>query len=556
MTTLSRNYFGQTGPASSGWAGRGLVLLLGGVTVLLALALASSQFQPGQNSDLLWPQVFAHDLTDAAHPAAGWKFGSATFWFPDDVFFLPLYWLSGNSGWNYPAYTVAIFLLMGVTMVWSLAAAGVERTRAAVAGFLALDAVLLCQWIPGHARWLWLAGIPGRHGGNIATGFALLALTLGATRAGGWGRGRTAAAVGVMTLGLLSDALLLFHWIIPLALALGWQARRVSALKPVLAGYLRRAALALVLVVIVRVALALAQWFLFFRLARDWPLPMLIGQTLAQFFDDFANHGLFTTQWMFGVIAVAGILAAIGGLRAKAGNADEAAGQVAFATGLIGLALGWATPMVTIYWRDPESFRYLLNWLFTPSWMLALWVCRRPGWARWLPGAALAAGVLGVGLAGPGIDRAKLVFPRAPAAQALREYCARHSLREGLADYWTAHLLRVEWDFGGPSLGQIREKDFTYLWCNNAFDYFPAAADGRGLRAPAPQFVILNALDQAQVAQWLGGGPLPTETVGPYTVALLTPEQERRAGDLITTQVEAALPSRRADWLKRQLARP
>jgi hypothetical protein len=157
-------------------AGYGLALALAGVTVLLALALAGGQFQSGQNGDLLWPQNYAHDLTDPAHPISGWKFGSATFWFPDEVIFQPLYWLCGNSGLNYPLFTVAIYLLMGAMMSWSLAAAGVERTRAALAGFLTLDVVLLGQAIPGHARWLWLVGVPGRHGGNLVSGFALLAL--------------------------------------------------------------------------------------------------------------------------------------------------------------------------------------------------------------------------------------------------------------------------------------------------------------------------------------------------------------------------------------------
>jgi hypothetical protein len=550
------NFLSADNLRGPGAAQRWLALALAGVAGLLALALAARQFQPELNSDLLWPQIFAHDLADPSHPLSGWKFGSATFWFPDDGIFLPLYWLGGDSGWNYPLYTVAIYWLLGAMMAWSLAAAGVERTRAALAGFLALDVVLLGQVIPGHAHWLWLVGIPGRHGGNLATGFALLALTLGAARLGGWSRWRTVAAVGVMTLGLLSDALLLFHWIIPLALALGWQARRASALKPVFTGFLRRGALALGLGLTARMTLAFTQWFLFYRLARDWPLPTLIGQTFSQFFGDFIHHGLFTSQWMFGVLAVAAILAAVDGLRSCGKSPMDITARVAFATGLFGLALGWAAPLAGIYWHDLDSFRYLLNWLVAPAWMLALWICTNPARARWLPGAALAAAVLGAALAVPRIDPAKLVFSHPPEALALRDFCAQQGLSEGLADYWSGDLLQVEWDFDGPSLGQIREQDFTYFWCNNVFDYFPSTADGRGLRPPAPQFVILNGLDRARVAEWLGGSPLQIKEVGPYSVALLSPEQKRRASELITTQAEAALQGHRADWLKKQLTQP
>jgi len=533
-----------------------LALALGGVAVLLALALAGSQFQPGQNSDLLWPQVYAHSLIDPAHPLSGWKFGSATFWFPDDVIFLPLYWLCGSSGFNYPLYTVAIYLLIGITLAWSLAAAGVEQTRATLAGFLALEVVLLGQIIPGQARWLWLVGIPGRHGGNLATGFALVALTLGAARSSRWSRARTCATITLMTFGLLSDALLVFHWIIPLAVALGWLARRQAALKPIFVGFLRRAGIALGLCLLVRGGLALAQWFLFYRLARDWPLPASVGQTLTQFFADFTQHGLLASLWLFGLLAAAALFAATKILRTQYKVAAAVPIRLALLTGLGSLALAWATPMITLYWHDADSFRYLLNWLVVPAWMLALWICVNPDRARWLPGLALAAGLLGAIYALPKIDRAKLIISRPPEALALRDYCTQHHLREGLADFWNAQLLRVEWDFQGPDLGQIRDRDFVYFWCNNAFDYFPAREDGRGLRQPNPQFVILNGLDQAGLTTWLGGGTLQVETLGPFSIALLTPEQSRRAGELITSQVEDALHGRRAEWLKSQLAPP
>jgi hypothetical protein len=359
-----------------------------------------------------------------------------------------------------------------------------------------------------------------------------------------------------MSLGLLSDALLIFHWMIPLALALGWQTRRVPALRPVCSGFFRRAGIAVGLCVVMRVGLETAQWFLFYRLARDWPLPKLIGQTLAQFFDDFTHHGLFASQWIFGLLATAALFVVVRGLRKNEAGPADVAVKIAWATGLMGLALGWVVPMVTIYWRDPDSFRYLLNWLVVPAWMLALWICVNPHRARWLPSAAVVVGLLGTLIAGPRLDRSKLILSHPPEALALRDYCAQHDLREGLADFWNAQPLRVEWDFQGPILGQIRDQDFTYFWCNNAFDYFPAREDGRGLRRPAPQFVILNGLDRASLTTWLGGSALHIEAVGPYAVALLSPEQSKRATDLIYAQVEDALRGRRAEWLNSQLDQP
>jgi hypothetical protein len=41
--------------------------------------------------------------------------------------------------------------------------------------------------------------------------------------------------------------------------------------------------------------------------------------------------------------------------------------------------------------------------------------------------------------------------------------------------------------------------------------------------------------------------------VGPYVVAVLTPEQTKNAGDKITQQVLAMLQGTRAEWLQTQL---
>ncbi len=540
-------------PRPAGTAGLLLAFALVVATVLLVLALASVEFQPTLNSDYLLAHVFAHGLGDPVHPVSGWKFGSTAFWFPDYVIYLPLYELCGNSGWSYPLYAVVIFLLLGATMAWSLAAAGVQKTWAAIAGFLALDVILLGQFIPGHAPWLWELGIPAYHGGNLVNGFALLAITLTVVRNGQWSRGYSISVVAWMTLGLVSNALLLFHWMVPLAFALGWQSRRTPALRAVSAGFMRRAALALGLALSLQAVFAATGWFLFYRLFREWPLPTLVWGSLTQFFTDFFAHGLFRSQWLFWTLAAAAALVAAHGLRTRKENPPNAATQVAFTAVLGGLALAWATPIAAIYWHDATSFRYLLNWLVAPAWLLTLWLCAKPSRTRWLAIATPAMVLLGAVLAIPRIEAAKLVFPNSPEALALRDYCAQRGLREGLADYWTGHSLNVAWDFNGPSLSNVRDKDFAYFWGNNVFTYFPAAVNQPGLRRPAPQFVLLRGLDREILTQWLGDGPLHIEKAGSYDIALLSAEQTRRAGELITAQAEDALQGRRAQWLNSQL---
>jgi len=205
------------------------------------------------------------------------------------------------------------------------------------------------------------------------------------------------------------------------------------------------------------------------------------------------------------------------------------------------------------YWIDPSCTRYLLNWLLVPVWMLALRVFAAPTPSRWLPHLAVATGIAGALYAGPQIDADQLKFPHPAEAQQLGDFCRRHDFKEGLCGYWLGHRLTVEWNFAGPQLDVIGDQAFPYLWCNNTYDYFPASPNGHGLARPAPQFIILNELDPNRVMGFLNTKVLRVTHVGPYTVAVLTPEQSKQAGELITQQAMTTLADRRAAWLQSQL---
>jgi hypothetical protein len=282
-------------------------------------------------------------------------------------------------------------------------------------------------------------------------------------------------------------------------------------------------------------------------------LPNRVSQTVSQFFADFFQNGLFASQWLFWLfMASALVLLSARGRFWRKESARTPPG-IAVVTATLGLALAWVVTMAAIYWHDVMSFRYLLNWVVVPAWLLALGLCLQPNLRRWTTHLAAVAGMLGITLSLGKLETEKMVFPRPAGAQVLRDYCLKNNLSEGLADYWSEYYLRVVWDFAGPRLSQIREKDFTYFWCSNAFDNFPPAPDGRGLRLSAPQFVVLNGLDRAQIATWLGGGPLRSEMVGPYEIARLTPEQMSRAAVLVTDQSKEILAGPRAHWLETQL---
>ena len=534
-------------PRAAGWLALGLVL----VAVLLVLSLATAQFQTLLNSDYLLAHVFAHALGDTAHPISGWNFGSATFWFPDYILYLPLDWLCDNSGLSYPLYAVVIILLIGFTMAWSLAAVGIAWTKAIIATFFGLDLVLLSQGLPGHSAWLWQLTVPAYHGGNVVNGFALLALGLGAARKGRWDKIHSVAVVALIFLAGASNSLFFVHWLAPLVLALIWTGWREKSLRPVALGLVRRAALALMLVIALRMFLVKAQIFSFYEVMRFAPSPALIWSCFIRFLRIFGRYGLFADNWLLWLLGTGGLLAAVNGLRPA--REPDAVKRVALLAELLSLLFALSAPIVTNYWADFHSIRYIINWLVVPVWIIALRVCSHPSPSHWLPRLAAIGAIAGAVFAVPQIDSTKLVFPRPTSAQTLRDFCARHNYHEGLSGYWNAHLLTVEWNFDGPRLDQIDNNFFAYFWCNNTFDFFPPGENGPGFSRPAPQFIILNGLDVVHVMTFLKTNNLRITQVGPYVVAVLTPEQTKNAGDKITQQVLAMLQGTRAEWLQTQL---
>ena len=544
-------------PRRALWLALALVIAAG----LLALAMASRNFPSRLDSDLLWPQIFLHDLHDPHHPVSGWNFGSATFWFPDYLSFLPLYWLCGNSGLGYPLYIAFQFLLTGAMMAWALAATGVAGRKAVVAAFIVVDVVLLTQFIPGHDGWLWLLGIPCDHGGNVPLGFALLALAFGAIRAGRWSSGRTLAYLLICGLGVVADAMTLVHWLAPVGLALAGQAWRARELRPVWWGFCWRTGAALVFTAAVRVTFSATETFFFSPLFQYPPTPQNIGKSFGHFLDGVVHGGVITDHWALWLLAAAGISVASAALRKRGDGEIDALTRIALGAGLLSLLFAFLAPFATVYWINEHSIRYLLNWLMLPGWMLALCLCRCPALPRWLPKLAGVTALIGIIVAVPQIKSENLFFPNPPEAETLREFLAENNLHEGLADFWRAHLLTAEWRFEGPRLGIIADDFYPCFWCNNSFDYFPDSADSRGLAPPAPQFVILNGNDPAhagldiqRLLAWLHSNQLHVVRVGGHAVALLTPEQTKRAGGQIAQSVKLMLHGRREQWLETQLS--
>jgi hypothetical protein len=533
------------------------VAMLAFSAAALALRLATVRFHAELNSDQLLPQMFFQDLMESSHPISGWVYGAATFWFPDYPLFGALQALLGVSGLAFPLYVAILLVGLGLAMGWALEEAGLREGCGWLSGMVVLNGLFWCQYVPGHGNWLWRAGWPAYHGGTVVNGFLVLALVLRAVRLGGWTRGRRIALIGVMTPALLSNTLIFFHWLLPIGLVLAWQGRRGSAARGFAKQYGLMVLQAFALMAVVRMGLWLAECFFYAPLVREWPWPDRIAATIGRFWENMTTGGLFMRQWILWSLAPVGAILACRWLLMRRGGqpAPEKLDPVvvALSAGVMGLVLGWLMPMLTLYWSDGGGDRYMMNWIFVPTWMLALMFFGKGRLARWLPGASILLAITGLVVAVPHVDGNALEFPRPAGAEALKAFCKERGLTQGAGDYWSDHYLTAVWRHEGPLLGNIVEAGGTYFWCNNVFSYFPPRADGPGLARPDIQFVVMERLNRSLLQERFGG-ELQITTVGGYEIAVLTPSQRERASEGVVIDANNYLNhSRRGCWLKAEL---
>ncbi len=502
--------------------------------------------------------MFLHSLLQTDDPISGWIYGSATFWFPDYPVFWLLYVLTGISGLAFPLYAAFVFVGIGLAMGWALAEAGFREGRGWLAGMLVVNGVLWCQFVAEHGRWLWKAGWPAFHGGTVINGFVILAFVLRALRLGGWTRWRLAGVTAVMVLGLLSNASIIFHWIMPLSVVLVWQALRRTETVNLACRFCAGVMVAFAITVAVRAGLWVGEYFYHAPLVRELPWISVIAAGSKRFWMDFVPRGLFAREWIFWVLGPLAVMSSCWWWlkrRPRAAGVTDAR-EIASPVGIGGLVLALLLPFSTGYWIDASCDRYMFNWIFVPPWLLVLALAGRVPRSRLLCGGAVVLTVAGLAVSMPKLDREALTFPRPAGAEALLEFCRERGLTVGASDYWAGHYLTAVWRHEGPQLMDIQDASLTFFWCNNVFEYFPHRLVGTG-RMPADiQFVVLDRLNGQLLKERLGG-ELALTTVGGYGVAVLTPTQRLRASELILKEAHAYLGhGRHADWLNRELAKP
>lgn len=515
--------------------------------VAQSLALTTARFQATLNSDYLLAHIFSRELFVTPYPVSGWKFGMGSFAFPDYALYLPWFAIFGDTGFSYAAYAATLWCAYFAAFAWALRAAGAGRLASLTASGVALNLLLATRLLPGaYADRLWQLSIPAYHGGNLLLELCVFALIFGAVRTGRWPRASLWILGAVTALGVFSNAQLLLHVLLPVGGLLWFAARKKLFPENLFSKYLRVVGLGVGVAIAMRAALSVAEVFFFASLFKEWPLPWLIWAKLLKFIGDFRTELFAETPAIWCVAAGAVVVGLV--MLARARRDRDAVKAFVPAAVLLTLVAILATPIAAVYWKNSGSARYLLPWFVLPSWLLAHVALRVSGGLRPVLGFA---GVVVIAVAGvvavPQARRSAMEFPRPPEALSLRDWLRANNLRSGLCHFWENHLLQTEWGYDGPRLSNIRDKDFCEFWCNNAFAYFPLR-DG-AYAHPEVDFVILNHLDVGILRERLGGDFTPVQ-VGPYAVVKLSPEQARRASELVETLSLRFLAGRRAARVK------
>lgn len=522
--------------------GRTLLPALAVLALMLqVLALAANCLQPLLNSDDLYLYLFSQDMLGRGAPLAGWTLGSAPYFFPDVAGLSLLLGPAGLQGAALPLYTVGSAFALALLTGWVLRELPAGPPRPWLRGLLLANALLALRGLPGLEHWLWQELLPGFHGGAVLVGLALTALVLRQLRGSGrrWEWGLLAFLLG---LGLLSDALVLVQFGLPLLLVLGWLAREEAGVRPLFRNGLRALAAAVGLFAAVRLALAGSETFFFSKVIRNVPTPALAGGAAWRLLADLGSE-------LWPVAAVAGAALLFLAVRARQRPPPPAA---RFIVGWVAASLGLtlATVVGLGLWTDPLRSRYLWNLLVLPLIGVAAWLPFPP-----LPRAApVRTAVLALTLAGltlfawPRVSVGRLTFSYPGDVAELDAFLQQHQLQRGLADYWTVNRFNVL-SRSGARLSALRSAPSSaaasataYFWANNAYTYLDRDPGTGAWLLPRYTYIVANRLDQAALLARYGE-PRARLTAGPWLIWILADPD--RASRLVAEDVRTRLAGRR-----------
>jgi hypothetical protein len=508
------------------------------VVVIQTMALATRYFQPWLDVDYLLSQRFADDVMGGTFPLSGWTL-SLPFLFPD--FALSILWQAALGGAPLlPFYVVTSYVSLALLAGWSLHHVDAADGSAWLAGALLVNVLLALQGTADHARWLWWLGSATFHGGAILLGLAQFAFWAGPARTAP-SRRRVVTATVLLFVGLASDLLLLTQFVVPLGLALimtadvpRWQAPRVRS-------FFRALFTASLLVVALRGLLLLADWWTFIPVVRRAPTPTAVAATAGRMASDLSGPvasavpGFVVMTWVAGAAAVW-----LWMRRRRTGQLSVEQRQAGWLAAA-GLGSTLLLPVLTVYWVNPQSGRYLLPCLILPSWCL---LALRPAPRFRGPSlAGIAAGLLALAAwRAPEIRSAAWSWPYPERVAELHRFLAAEGRDRGLANFWHAHYLTTV-THSGVRLNQVEPDGRVQFWGNNAFHHFEADGAEARLRAPRYSFVVANDLDPVALRETFGA-PSRIARLSEYEIWLYDEAGAQAMSDVVNREVRAFLGDR------------
>ncbi len=527
-------------------AGRAVVATGFTLLLVLALRLAAVALNHSLSSDVLYPHLFAQDVLGGRYPLNGWSFGGATFFFPDYLIYIPVLALTGPGGFSFSVYAVIYFLAL------AMAIAAVARwwadcppLAARLAGLMAVNGMLLLQFLPRHSSVLWSMALPGYHGGTLLNGLVLVALVGRILARPSPGQLPWLAAGLLLWLGLTANALLLVQFVVPLAVAIGCLERNGAARSGVTRRFVLLGSGTLAGAMFVRLGLELGHLGYYYRLGfRQTPSPSALWQETEKILRD-VRVDLVPQVWGWGV-GLAGwllLLAWAVRWRRRISNPRMLALHYLVLTSAAGIL---AMLVVTGFWKDASNVRYLFNGLVLPVVVVAVTVARGRATSRMFPApvAWAVAALLTVAAGGFAVtlDPAAWRIQPTPASRGLAGIVERHHLHQGLAGYWQANLLDGLDD--SHRVNALLPDGHPYFWCNNAFWYFaPPGPDGT-LRWPVCDFILTTGLDRDAIRGRFGPPAEVVQEEG-WEVFIYDPAGQARIRALLAHEVVEKLgPSR------------
>jgi len=528
----------------------GGVLALALLLALQVLALASRRFPAQLTSDDLYPYVFCQNLLHGGAPLSGWSLSSAPYFFPDFAGFALLLAATGWHGGAFAAYAVASALALGLAGGALLRALDPAAPGPWRRGLGAANAVVALGWLPGMGRTLWWELAPGFHGGVLLVAVAAAALVAGGMNHPS--RPRWLALVGLLWLGLLSDAFLALEAMAPLAAAIAWAAPEGQPAAPRLRRFGSAAAAAGALFLLVRLAQAWGQVFFAASVFRSAPSLEGFLATAGRLGRDLGGERVAATAMVaaaLGGLAAAGLRSA----RREAGDRQVVRFVAAWSLTAAGSIVG--AILVLGYWHDATNARYLYPLYVFPAIagaaLAPIFLRGRTIAFRTSLRAAAIAILVALGIASAAnIRPGRLVFSYPADVASLDGFCRRRGLERGLCDFWTLHRvnvlgraglrlspLRGTTGLGGPAAS-------ASFWNDNAYAFLDRdPASGRWAR-PRYTFIVVNGLDEASLRARYGE-PRERVQAGAWRIWILADPE--KASALVVDDVRGRLRGRRWD---------